>query len=158
VRDGFLSPELVVLWPAGAPGAIGSEAADVPRRRISSAPMESIRRRDGHLSRGRLQDVDDLLRGRRHRPLAQLIRRGGFCPELPDRPRYHYPAPLLDVQRALRLIRANAGRFGVRADRIGVIGFSAGGHLASAALTQRLRVTSDTPPTFLMHTVEDAAC
>ena len=30
VRDGFLSPELVVLWPAGAPGAIGSEAADVP--------------------------------------------------------------------------------------------------------------------------------
>ena len=27
-------------------------------------------------------------------------------------PRYYYPAPLLDVQRAVRLVRANAGRFG----------------------------------------------
>lgn len=37
--------------------------------------------------------------------------------------------PLQDGQRALRLVRANAGRFRIDPDRIGVMGFSAGGHL-----------------------------
>jgi acetyl esterase/lipase len=50
-------------------------------------------------------------------------------------PRYHHPAPLLDVQRAVRLVRARAKELGVAPDRIGVWGFSAGGHLASTAAT-----------------------
>lgn len=47
-------------------------------------------------------------------------------------PGEHWPAiaPLQDGQRALRLIRASAGRFGLDTGRVGVIGFSAGGHLA----------------------------
>lgn len=48
---------------------------------------------------------------------------------------YGQPAPLRDVLRALRIVRSRAGEFGVRADRIGVMGFSAGGHLASSAAT-----------------------
>jgi len=47
----------------------------------------------------------------------------------------HYPAPLLDVQRAIRLVRHNAKRFKIDPKRIGVMGFSAGGHLASMADT-----------------------
>lgn len=43
--------------------------------------------------------------------------------------------PLQDVQRAIRLVRLNAEHYGVDANRIGVIGFSAGGHLASTACT-----------------------
>lgn len=43
--------------------------------------------------------------------------------------------PLLDAQRALRTVRFNATRWGIRPDRIGIIGFSAGGHLASTAGT-----------------------
>jgi acetyl esterase/lipase len=39
--------------------------------------------------------------------------------------------PLQDAQRAMRLIRARAAAFGIRADRVGVLGFSAGGHLAA---------------------------
>ena len=43
--------------------------------------------------------------------------------------------PLQDVQRAVRLVRRDAETYGVDADKIGVIGFSAGGHLASTACT-----------------------
>jgi acetyl esterase/lipase len=50
-------------------------------------------------------------------------------------PRYRHPAPLQDVQRAIRIVRERAGEFGVKADRVGVWGFSAGGHLASTAAT-----------------------
>ena len=48
---------------------------------------------------------------------------------------YGQPAPLRDVARAVRLVRDGAARFGVRPDRIGVVGFSAGGHVAACAAT-----------------------
>jgi len=44
--------------------------------------------------------------------------------------------PLQDAQRAMRLIRANAATFGVNPAKIGVIGFSAGGHLAASLATR----------------------
>jgi acetyl esterase/lipase len=50
-------------------------------------------------------------------------------------PRYHHPAPLQDAQRALRTVRSNAQAFGIRPDRIGIWGFSAGGHLSATAGT-----------------------
>jgi acetyl esterase/lipase len=50
-------------------------------------------------------------------------------------PEYHYPVELWDVQRAIRYVRAHAQEFGISQDRIGVWGFSAGGHLASTAGT-----------------------
>jgi acetyl esterase/lipase len=48
---------------------------------------------------------------------------------------YGHPAPLRDVLRAIRLVRSRAGELGIRSDRIGVLGFSAGGHLAASAGT-----------------------
>lgn len=50
-------------------------------------------------------------------------------------PKYHHPVEMGDVQRAIRVARSNAQRLGISPDRIGVIGFSAGGHLASTAAT-----------------------
>jgi acetyl esterase/lipase len=50
-------------------------------------------------------------------------------------PRYHHPIELGDAQRAIRTVRARAAEFGVKPDRIGMIGFSAGGHLTSTAET-----------------------
>ncbi len=44
-------------------------------------------------------------------------------------------APLLDAQRAIRMVRSKAGDWGCDVHRIGILGFSAGGHLASAAAT-----------------------
>jgi len=48
---------------------------------------------------------------------------------------YGQPAPLRDVLRAVRLVRSRASEFGVKSDRIGVLGFSAGGHLGASAGT-----------------------
>ncbi|MCK0156893.1 alpha/beta hydrolase [Cellulophaga sp. F20128] len=42
-----------------------------------------------------------------------------------------HTAPLQDAQRAMRLVRSNATKWNIDADKIGIIGFSAGGHLAS---------------------------
>ncbi len=48
---------------------------------------------------------------------------------------YYYPTQLADVQRAIRFVRARADEYGLDPDRIAVMGFSAGGHLASMAAT-----------------------
>ena len=44
-------------------------------------------------------------------------------------------APLQDAQQAIRLVRKNAEKWGLKADKIGIMGFSAGGHLAATAAT-----------------------
>jgi acetyl esterase/lipase len=48
---------------------------------------------------------------------------------------YGHPAPLRDVLRAVRIVRSRAAEFGVRPDRIGVLGASAGAHVAACAAT-----------------------
>ena len=48
---------------------------------------------------------------------------------------YGQPAPLQDVLRAVRIVRSRAAKFGVNPDRIGILGFSAGGHLGASAGT-----------------------
>ena len=48
---------------------------------------------------------------------------------------HHHPAPLEDASRAVRLVRSRAAEFNVRPDRIGILGFSAGGHLVTTLAT-----------------------
>jgi acetyl esterase/lipase len=48
---------------------------------------------------------------------------------------YKHPYPMLDVQRAIRYVRYNFKKFNIDANRIGILGFSAGGHLAATAST-----------------------
>jgi acetyl esterase/lipase len=50
-------------------------------------------------------------------------------------PKYHHPIELGDAQRAIRYVRAHANDYGIDPRRIGIWGFSAGGHLASTAGT-----------------------
>jgi dienelactone hydrolase len=49
--------------------------------------------------------------------------------------KYLYPIPLQDAQRAIRFVRSQANEFGIGPDRIGFMGFSAGGHLAAMTAT-----------------------
>ena len=48
---------------------------------------------------------------------------------------YRHPIPLMDAQRAIRLVRSKAQQWDIDPNRIGIMGFSAGGHLASTAGT-----------------------
>lgn len=70
-------------------------------------------------------------------PVAQFINRCGvnaFVLDYRVRP-YQHPAMLLDAQRAIRLVRHNAAQWDVNPNRIGILGFSAGGHLTTMAAT-----------------------
>jgi len=49
---------------------------------------------------------------------------------------HQHPVPLGDAQRALRIVRSHAEKWQIDSDRIGIMGFSAGGHLASTAGTR----------------------
>ena len=46
---------------------------------------------------------------------------------------FHYPAMMQDVQRAIQLVRENADKYGIDEDKVGLIGYSAGGHLVTMA-------------------------
>ena len=59
----------------------------------------------------------------------------GFVLRYRHAPRYHYPTPLLDAQRAMRILRANAETYHIDPNKIGIMGFSAGGHLAASVST-----------------------
>ena len=48
---------------------------------------------------------------------------------------YHHPIIMGDASRAVRLVRSRAGEFGIDAHRVGIMGSSAGGHLASSVMT-----------------------
>lgn len=59
---------------------------------------------------------------------------------------YGYPAPLLDGLRAVRLVRSRAAEWNLDPNKIGVLGFSAGGHVAASVLTRHDFVTKDADP------------
>lgn len=50
-------------------------------------------------------------------------------------PNYRHPVPLTDARRAVQMVRARAGEWGIDPARIGMLGFSAGGHLTASAGT-----------------------
>jgi acetyl esterase/lipase len=54
-----------------------------------------------------------------------------FVPDYRMAPRFTYPAPVEDIQRAVRFVRFNAKKYDIDPDHIGGVGFSAGAHLIS---------------------------
>ncbi len=130
------TPRTIVLWPDGAPGALGKEDADVPALTIylPAAPQATgagIVVCPGGGYSGLAIDHEG------HQVARLLTSRGiaAFILKYRLGPRYHHPAMQQDVLQAIRYVRWNADEFGIRKDRIGVMGFSAGGHLASTAAT-----------------------
>lgn len=125
-----------LLWPKGAPGALGTEKADQPAVTIY-LPAEDKATGTAVVvcPGGGYGTLADDHEGKQ--PAEWLIKHGvaAFVLRYRIAPRYHHPAPMQDVQRAIRLVRARAGEWGIDPHKIGVWGFSAGGHLASTAAT-----------------------
>jgi acetyl esterase/lipase len=125
-----------LLWPDGAPGAKGTEQVDKPSLTMHLPPAGKatgaavvICPGGGYAHLAFDYEGEDCARWLAQRGVAGFVLRYRLAP------RYRNPAPMLDVQRAIRTVRARGKEWGVDPHKIGVWGFSAGGHLASTAAT-----------------------
>jgi len=129
-------PKTELLWPNGAPGAVGSEDADRPTFSIYLPATERAVGAGVVVCPG--GGYRALAMDHEGQQIAQWLNSLGvaaFVLKYRLGPRYRHPAPLQDAQRAIRSVRLRAREFGIAPDRLGIWGFSAGGHLASTAAT-----------------------
>ena len=121
----------IILWPGGAPGAVGREPEDIPTLTPYLPPKEKATGAAVVICPGGgYQHLAD----HEGRPVAEWLNTLGvaaFVLKYRLGPRYQHPAMLEDAARALRTVRARAAEWGVDPTRVGILGFSAGGHLAS---------------------------
>ena len=125
-----------LLWPSGAPGALASEDADKPSLTLYLAPEKSAARSAVVVCPG--GGYGFLAKDHEGDQIARWLNSLGvsaFLLQYRIAPRYHYPAPILDARRAMRFVRSHAADYRVDPGRIGIWGFSAGGHLASTTGT-----------------------
>src|SRR4051794_25989094 len=210
------SPQEILLWENGAPGALGQADTDKPTITAYRAPRGSSGTAVIVAPGGGYGALAMEHEGRQEAYWFNAMGITAFVLKYRLGPRYHHPIELGDAQRAIRTVRARAAEFNVLPDRIGMMGFSAGGHLTSTAgthfdagkpdasdpiervssrpdflilgypvvsfdpaimhagsrrsllgenpdpklvedLSNELRVTAQTPPTFLFHTANDPA-
>lgn len=134
--DNFLGIATIPLWEGDAPGALGNEPIDVPtltlfRPQPGSGNGTAVIVAPG----GGYMGLASNLEGRQ---VADWFTSRGvtaFVLKYRLGQKYIYPIPLTDARRAIRLVRTRAKEFGIAPDRIGIMGFSAGGHLAATAGT-----------------------
>ena len=135
-------PTTYPLWPEGAPGALGKEAGD--DFHSGDVPTITVYRPAPGKANGASvvicpgggygflatehegKDVADWLNSLGVTGVMLKYRLG---------PKYAHPAPLQDAQRAVRTVRSRAKEWGLDPKRVAILGFSAGGHLASTAAT-----------------------
>ncbi|HEV7501996.1 MAG TPA: alpha/beta hydrolase [Vicinamibacteria bacterium] len=128
--------ESLLLWPAGAPGALGTAPEDQPKITIYRAPAALATGAAAVVCPG--GGYTRLASDHEGKQVAEWLNSLGlsaFVLQYRVGPRYRHPAPLLDAQRALRLVRSRAQDFDVDPGRLGIVGFSAGGHLAATTGT-----------------------
>jgi len=123
------------LWPGGAPGALGSGPEDVPtitvfipELRAEKMPAVVVCPGGGYAG----------LAPHEAEPVARWLNTigvAGLVLKYRLGPKYHHPCELNDASRAIRTVRARANEWGIDPAKIGILGFSAGGHLASTAGT-----------------------
>src|SRR5450631_48103 len=129
-------PKADLLWPNGAPGAQGNEDIDQP----SIAPYVVTAGRGTGTAvivcpGGGYQGLSMDKEGDQIARWLNSLGVSAFVLKYRLGPKYHHPVELGDAQRAIRTVRSKASEYRVLPDRIGIMGFSAGGHLASTAGT-----------------------
>lgn len=155
-------PLVVALWPGKAPGDVGIEGQETSRIHRSpivgptklitnvSRPTLTVYRPEPSKNTGTAMVICpgggywDLYWELEGEEVAAWLNAQGMtgivlkyrCPRRPGDVKGEPPlGPQLDAQRALRLVRSRAGEWGIDPKRIGIVGFSAGGHLAIATAT-----------------------
>lgn len=126
----------VYLWPEGAPLAHGNADADKPRLTVFLPRHQTVRTGIVVCPGG---GYSHLAYDKEGVVFAQWLNNLGiaaFVLEYRHAPEYHYPAPILDGKRAIRYVRSHAVEYNLDPGRIGMFGFSAGGHLTATTGTE----------------------
>ena len=128
------TPKTELLWPEGAPGALGSAETDKP----SLTSWLAAKPNGAAVLVCPGGGYGALAMDHEGKQVAEWFNSFGvsvFILKYRLGPRYHHPVMLNDARRAITMIRTRAKEFGVDPKKIGVMGFSAGGHLASTLST-----------------------
>lgn len=130
-------PQTIPLWAGRAPDAQGDAPEDIPTLTIympqnTTGPMTAVVVAPGGGYRALAMNHE----GRLVANYLNSLGLAAFVLKYRLGPKYHHPVELGDAQRAIRTVRARAAEWHIAPDRIGIMGFSAGGHLASTASTK----------------------
>ena len=130
-------PQTIPLWEGQTPGALGSAPEDVPTLTIymppsTTGPMTAVIVAPG----GGYRALSMNKEGRLPASYLNTLGVAAFVLKYRLGPKYHHPIEIGDMQRAIRMVRARAAEWHLDPNRVGVMGFSAGGHLASTASTR----------------------
>jgi acetyl esterase/lipase len=126
----------IPLWPDGAPGALGTSSNDIPTLTpyladpTNATGAAMIICPGGGYSHLAPHEGNDYA--------LWLNQHGVTCFVLKYRlgsSGYHYPVEFQDGERAMRWVRAHADEYKIDSNRIGIMGSSAGGHMASMLVT-----------------------
>ena len=127
--------QVIRLWEGDAPGAAGSEERDVPTLSVFKPAADKANGTAVVVCPGGGYSG---LAAHEGKPVAEWLNGlgvAGLVLKYRLGPKYHHPAMVNDVNRAIRMARSHAADWKLNPDRIGVLGFSAGGHLTSTAVT-----------------------
>jgi acetyl esterase/lipase len=130
-------PQTWPLWePRDVPGTLGNTPEDNPTITVymppnTTGPMTAVIVAPG----GGYRALSMNKEGRLPANYFNSLGIAAFVLKYRLGPKYHHPIELGDMQRAIRIVRSRASELHIAPDRIGVMGFSAGGHLAATAST-----------------------
>jgi len=126
---------LIPLWLDGAPGAMGNTDKDQPQLTHFPAPKETatgaaviVCPGGGYGGHAMTYEGYDVARWFNSLGVSAFVLKYRVAP-------YRHPIPLGDLQRAIRVVRFHAGTWNIDPEKLGILGFSAGGHLCSTAAT-----------------------
>ena len=131
-----IAPETIPLWEDGAPGALGNANEDQPTLTIFRPARQDSGTAVIIAPGGGYTNLAINKEGWQVASWFNAMGVTAFVLKYRLGPRYHHPIELDDAQRAIRLVRSRASEFNVEPDRIGMMGFSAGGHLTATAGTK----------------------
>jgi acetyl esterase/lipase len=127
----------IPLWEGPVPMAKGDEPGDRPDIRVWLAPNAKDKSPAVLVVPG--GGYGGLANDHEGKQIAEFLNARGvhaFVLKYRLGPKYNHPVPWLDASRAIRLIRSRASEWKVDSSRLGIWGFSAGGHLTSTVITQ----------------------